>query len=538
MDQEALSALITSAATDSEGDKKQDDILADLRAEIQEVPTIEGRLCFCIGALRNTLAQSGTPQFKQFWEIRNLCASLFKEISNPLLRAHLWDQYTTLCREARNLKDFLDEQSAFAAEQFETAIAAQEKELLHDNAEALKYPEFQWEIFSVILESKKEQYHQLQRELAYLNVHASRINSLRKDLIHTNMRIKYKNQFFRRLSILGDAIFPKRKELSKTLSLLFAGDVQAFVEEYFSQETLNVPFYQLREEIKALQGMAKQLTLTTSSFTTTRAQLSKCWDVVKANEQDYKRDQQQKRETSKDSLKKIEEALGVFKSHFELGEWNVDQAYKELESIQALAIGADLGIREKKIARDMLSEVRRLVIDRQRQEERQHAEQQKEQQQAMRTAALAFIARVREIMAQMQTLLKSSTSLAEESTSLIEKAEVLLQEGPQLQVPKFEKREVDAVLRALKDLLKDLKEHVMLLSAPSEFGQLKEMLQQKQMRRTEIKTQLEEYRRAAGRSGLSVDQAMDFMQMISTEKERLERINAAIQDLEAKLALL
>ena len=76
-----------------------------------------------------TLAQKGTPHFKSFWEARNLCVELFKQNISAAIKQPLWNKYSELSKEARRLREILDEQSAFAAEQIEIAIQALEKEI-------------------------------------------------------------------------------------------------------------------------------------------------------------------------------------------------------------------------------------------------------------------------------------------------------------------------------------------------------------------------------------------------------------------------
>ena len=79
-----------------------------------------------------------------------------------------------------------------------------------------------------VLKPNCRAYIEFQKELDFLGTLAGRLNSLRKELIHTPMRIRYKNRLFGELSKLGDAVFPRRKETIAVLSELFVQDIEAF----------------------------------------------------------------------------------------------------------------------------------------------------------------------------------------------------------------------------------------------------------------------------------------------------------------------
>ena len=181
----------------------------------EEESTAEGKIRLSIDFMSAALSHSGTPRFKDFWEGRRLCLPLFKENISPKVRSQLWGSYIELSTEAKRLKEILDEQSAFAIEQIELAIQGLESDLerydhiLSQSQEAPLLPE------CVTLKDKEEFYSQVQRELALLNTLAVRVNGMRKEVVKTEMRIRIKNKLLERLSLCGDQIFPRRKELIK-----------------------------------------------------------------------------------------------------------------------------------------------------------------------------------------------------------------------------------------------------------------------------------------------------------------------------------
>ena len=64
---------------------------------------------------------------------------------------------------------------------------------------------------------------------------------------------------------------------------------------------------------------------------------------------------------------------------------------------------------------------------------------------------------------------------------------------------------------------------------------MKEILSDRLKRKLEIKNQIEEYRKALGKSGFDFEQAMMHRKMIDLEKERLSKINDSIKEIEDKI---
>ena len=184
-------------------------------------------------------------------------------------------------------------------EQIDLAIAALEQDIDHFEhlLEACAAPRsFPPDARSI--QEKADVYNQIQRELNLLNNLASRLNGLRKEIIKTEMRIRFKTKFFKRLSELGDHIFPRRKELIEQIGAEFERDIDQICRRaiFKGNEVVGAPYYALREEIKALQGFAKLITLNTTVFTKTRLKLSECWDKIKVLEKAHKQEFQQKKQ--------------------------------------------------------------------------------------------------------------------------------------------------------------------------------------------------------------------------------------------------
>ena len=96
-------------------------------------------------------------------------------------------------------------------------------------------------------------------------------------------------------------------------------------------------------------------------------------------------------------------------------------------------------------------------------------------------------------------------------------------------------------MKPLRDIITDKKDKALLALSDDDresLQQLKTILQQRKERRQEIKNQLEQLRKAAGSSSLDFEKAMNCNLQINEEKERLEKANQAIQEIESKIVQL
>lgn len=501
--------------------------------EYEDLSDNEAKLEKAIVFMESTLGQGGTPHFRYFWEVRRLCLPLFKENISPSLRARMWGKYSELSKEARRLKDILDEQSSFAAEQIELAVSMMEKELSDAENQIKKSTTLEKSYFPHALKDHIELYQDLQRELNLFNVQASRINALRKELLKTDMRIKQKNKFFQRLSAAGDQVFPRRKELIKKVSQQFEEDVERFIKANFSDETTaDTMLYELREEIKTLQGLAKILTLNTNSFTHTRMQLSECWDKLKNKEKERKKERAQQKVAFKQNAELISQRIHTLKEAFEKGELSLHEAQKSIDEVVTEMRNVELGREELKVLREELGIVRKLHQDKSKTEEEVKVQKEEERNQKKK-------ARYKSLKERSENLVSKHSEY--DLDAFMAERETLIAEIHEAQLTKSEKFELERNLKQLKDLLADKKEKALMVLSDDDrqaLEQLQEVLKQRKIRRQEIKQQLDAHRRSAGSSGLDFEKAMNFQTMMSEEKERLDKINQAIEEIEEKISEL
>lgn len=506
--------------------------IADFLALFDQETTPDGKIRTAIGFMRAAISQTGTPRFKDFWEVRRLCLPLFKENLNPKVRVQLWSEYIELSGEARRIKEILDEQSSFAAEQIELAIAALENDLAKYEQLLSQVPEILFPEQCETLLQKREVYSSLQRELNLLNTMASRINALRKEVVKTEMRVRFKNRFFDRLSVCGDRVFPQRKEQIKKISDEFSHDVAKFLKIYFEEENpKSPPLFVLRDEVKALQSMAKELTLNTHAFTETRLQLSKCWDQIRELEKERKKDFAQKKQAYKQNFDQVDEKIKAFAEKCLNKESLTHEEMNRLaEEILEFMKSVELGRDEVRHLRDELQKAKKPVLDRYREKEQEQLMREKEED-------LKRQQKLQDFRNQLQTLLQDADQF--DIVVLSGKRDQLMSEFECLPLNKAEKQVVERLFKQIKDCLNEKREKaVMALSADDleALEQLKAALHERKQQRQEIRELLENYRKALGGSGLDFGKAMAYSEFVEIEKERLEKANAAIQEIEEKIS--
>lgn len=502
---------------------------SDFMRAFEAEASTEGKIRLSIDFMRDTLASSGTPRFKDFWEGRRICLPLFKENISPKVRSQLWSSYIELSTEAKRLKEILDEQSAFAIEQIELAIQALERDLEHYDVILAQSEDVLLALESLSLKGKEEVYNTIQRELLLLNTLAARVNAMRKEVVKTEMRIRIKNKLLDRLSLCGDKIFPKRKELIKKVSNEFISDVDKFIASHFGEEGFEgVPLYALREEIKQLQSIAKVLTLNTHAFTETRMKLSGCWDKVKDREKERKKETLQKRQAFKENFDLVMEKIKPFAEACAAG-ISIDECNKTAAEIFDFMRTVELGRDEVRILKEEVFKAKRAPQERAREIEEERSRKEKEAETLRRE-------KINGLKDALSALLADADSI--DAEAIAAKRDAIQAEFEEISLAKAERQIVDRLFKQLKDLIDEKKQRALLSLSEDDLkalDALKEVLDERKARRQEIKNQLEQYRKLLGGSGFDFEKAMMYREMIEAEKATLEKINASIDEIEEKI---
>ncbi|NGX57367.1 MAG: hypothetical protein K940chlam3_00258 [Chlamydiae bacterium] len=500
-----------------------DTFLEDL--EGQDTP--ENKISFILQFMDISISQGGSPSFKNFWEARKLCLSLFKEENlSYVVRTHLWGKYVELSKEAHRLKEVLDEQSAFAAEQIKLAIESLEEDL-GKMSEPLKYaPELKFDSCAKFIAEDEGHYIKVQRELALLNAFASRINALRKELIKTDMRIRFKNTFFQRLSLAGDKVFPRRKELIKEISQRFIVDIDQFIEENFSSSHFQQPLYFLRDEIKSLQSMAKVLTLNTQAFNQTRMKLSECWDKIKKVEKERKKDRAKMHASFKENVAQVEPKIQELEAKYAAQELNDAQVKASIKEIQDFMRSIKLGRDDVKKLKERLHKISAQQVSMASAVEKERTERQRKVEEE-RQAAFA------KVFSELELLIKDINGQPMEK--VVSERDRLIEEFDQLSLTKWESHDIKQQFKVFEDKLSKMKIDNLSTNEREAYDQLQTLFEECQKRRKDIREQLEDYRKASGSSGLDFEQALKQSELQEHEKGRLADVDAEIAEIEKRI---
>jgi len=520
------------AEQEAKREKPSSPVLKQLIAELDKTASGEEKIQKCLGVMRAALSEKAV-RFKDYWEAKRLCLPFFKDILPAPVRSTLWIQYVEISTEARHLKETLDEQSAFAMEQIDLAIQAIETDLGKMGELIAQTSEWTIPVRCETLLPKKEFYTTIQRELNLLNTLASRVNSFRKEVIRTEMRIRFKNKFFDRLSKAGDQIFPRRKELIQQNSTEFLSDVKAFALKCRTAEMgKNFSIFALRDEIKFLQVLAKEMTLDTHAFTQTRLELSKCWDFLKECDKERKKELSEKKESFKKSVELIMDKIRPLAERCKAETFTMDEAMKQSREILSFMKTIELGRDEVHFLKDEIAKAREPVYERERKVQ-QAREKEIEESQRQRLGKIEDFKRcLQEIYDQV-----SEKSVEE----LISCKDELGKQLAVLTATHAEKELLEHSLKELRDRIIDKKEKAIASLSDEERNSLQHLqqrLEEWKAQKQEIRMQLETYRKALAGSGFDFDKAMRYRGLMDEEKVRLDKANHAIEEIETKIEAL
>ena len=509
-------------------EKPASPVLKELMAELAKSVSGEEKIQKCLAVMRAALSDKAV-RFKDYWEAKRLCLPMFKENLSQPVRSTLWAQYIEISTEARHLKETLDEQSAFAMEQIDLAISAIEADL--EKIDELIAQNSQWTLPDQCetLRPKNDLYHALQRELDLLNTLAARVNSFRKEVIRTEMRIRFKNKFFDRLSKAGDKIFPKRKELIRQISAEFLGDVKAFATKHCSEMQKDTPVFALRDEIKFLQILAKEMTLDTHAFTETRLELSKCWDFLKECDKERKKEMTEKREFFKKNVELIMDKIKPLAERCQSETFTMDEAMKQSSDILSFMKTIELGRDEVHFLKDEIAKARTPVYERERKVQQAREKEIEESQRQRRDKIEDFKRRLQETCDQV---------LEKSVDELLSLKDELAKQLAALTATHAEKELLEHSLKELRDRIVDKKEKAIASLSDEQknsLQHLKQMLEEWKAQKQEIRTELETYRKALAGSGFDFEKAMRYRGLMDEEKVRLDKANHAIEEIETKI---
>lgn len=504
--------------------------LTEMLAAMEEQPDVEAKLTVGIAFMERAMSQKDSPDFRTFYALRKICQDLFRGSVAAGLRQKLWGRYSELQDEARRLKQIIDEESKFAVEQIEIAVKGLEEELRDLPTLLEQAPDLNLTATVRALQETFGEYVSMQKELQLLNACAARIHSLRKELMRTPMRIGQKNRFFHRLSVAGDAVFPRRKELMGRISVQFLLDVEKFSKELLAKENLSDNVFFLREEVKAFQHYAKLFTLNPKTFNRVRAELGTCWEKLREAEKEHRKERAKLRAASQGNVKQVEEELAAAEAAFAAGTLTVDEGKKKVDDCFALMRTLELDRDSLRFLQGKLRQFREKLLDSVRSAEELRDREKKALEQERRNKLIA-------LREQLDRLVHGASSLTAEI--LAKEMASMTAQIEQSTAQRAEKLELQKRLRPIRDAITEKKAQELLALPPETrevAQQLHALLESHLQQRNEIRAQLEEYRSQQSLSGQNFIQALTLREQIDEEKIRLSRLDAVIEEIAAKLA--
>ncbi len=500
-----------------------------LLKDVEQLELIESKLEKVISFMRDSISQGGVPHFKEFWEAKKHALELFKEHLNPTTRVHLWTQYSEICREARSLKELLDEQSAFACEQIDMAIKALEEDvsLVGERVKSLPDPDFG--IISKTIEAHFGQYLSIQKELNLLNAYASRISALRKELMRTELRLRVKNKFFDRLSILGDLLFPRRKNLIRDVSALFSKDVENYIQGTFIGEMKTAELFDVKEEIKSLQGIAKALTLNTETFTKTRKQLSECWDSVREVVTERKKATHELKTIHRENRDLLAKEIDLIQADVLAGTLSSSDAHNKLEGILDKIRDSALGRQDVFALKDQVHALKSSLSVKEREQVSRRKNEELEREQLRLQKIQELDSRLKNYIIRVD---------AGEAEGAEEALEELKRELSSASCTRKERLDTERLLRRAQESLTHVQENNLLKEGGDKAHQiaaLRQVYQERVKRRAELKAHLDSLRKMSSSGNLDFSQAIELQEMIEQEKEKLTHLDEGLKEIERSL---
>lgn len=494
--------------------------------EVEGIEKIDEKIRHVLAFMRTALTGQKEAQLGLFWKGRSKCMELFKEPMLQATRSVLWTEYLELIQEARRVKEILDEAASFAVEQIEIAIKALEESLqqlpeLLKQGKDVELPPF---VDKGCL-SHWGEYRAIQKELVQLNAFAARVQTLRKEVIQTGMRLKVKNRFFVRLSACGDHIFPRRRELIKTLSEAFQEDVDRFVDVYFKSKSKEAQNYVLREEIKHYQELAKVLTLNTAVFSRTRKDLSWAWDSLKERDKERKIELAQKREVFKKNVDVVMEKIAPLVEKCAQEGADPGEIQKEVDEILAFMRTVELAREDVHRLKEELKRAQSPIFEKEKALAEERRREREERENKRKEEAAAFLQELEQC---------ERDAIVLDFDAFKERLDLLKQKQADASLNQAETRTAQMAFESFETVLgQKFEESVFAKEGEPEYlEELKALLELKVGERQECKKRLEAQRKAIGGSGLDFQQALDLRGRFEAEKHRLEELDASIERIE------
>lgn len=494
-------------------------LFKSFRESLEKKDIPEDQLHLAISFMKESILETKNLRFKDFWSAQKICLTLFKEKMGQTQRKQLWSEYIELLKEARCLKELVEEEATFSFNQIDLAVKALEQEV--ENLD-IQLGSIDKKLFSPpkhAYTQKKNAYRQWSAQLVTLKSAASRLVSLRKELLGLSLQAVKRRNLLNRLDQLGDVIFPIRKKLIEKVSATFIKDVEDFVtSRCIDQGKESIPYYILQKEIKSFQAFARMLHLNQSDFKRTRDLLSKAWDSLKEKEVEDKHKQKEINQQQKENFETISNKVLAFKDFCQepvnlikdkviyKKEALLDEARSMVLQKEAFSqLVADI----KKIEQEAFSKIKEKLLQKKMIEEK----------------------RVKQLKESLSKLMEEKSRYSFEE--LERHQEACISEYTLYDLSPFDRLMLEHQLLDLKTAILDKKGEKLALKEEIEvlYGERLDL-------KEEIKNKIEIYRKQIGMSALDIEKAFIYSELYESAKTHLCKVSAALQNLEEKFSNL
>ncbi|MCI0381864.1 MAG: hypothetical protein L0207_02280 [Chlamydiae bacterium] len=485
--------------------------------------SLEERIQILLDFMQGCLKET-PPNFRDFWQYKKDCLLLFKENTPLKRRKALWQQYVEISNGSRQLKEVVEEESAFAREQIELAISALERDLENQPLLLQQMAEQFHLIPCHTLSDKLNFYIAKQKEVDLYHIFAARIHSLKDEILKREMRLKLKHLLFAKLMKLGDLVFPMRKEFILQLSNEFMEQINGFVHQFFDNPP-SMPIQYFKSEIQALQAWAKNLTLSFPISNEVRKKLCECWDHLKEKEANYRVQLAEKKEVQATNFEKIAPKVEAFIEKCKV----ISSEEMEQESKNILE-----EMRREKLSKEGFKALKTELMQAKDAFYQKINDEKEERRRIEEKEAKEMEEKIVQLKSEISFLLESNQTawgdLKEKYLSICQKREQYF----------FSNHEQVA----FNILLKQLNHHVSTCHQKELFAmqnkdqnldELYDLLEERKKQRLEVKKDLEICRKASGGSSLDFDRAMFYSEMTKAAKILAEEIENALIEVEEKI---
>lgn len=322
------------------------------------------RLKITFDFMRECLSEGFAARRAEFWQAKQISLVLFKEPIEAAFRYPLWQQFIEVLDSAELAREVIAENSSFYFEQFALALKDLEIQVTKaDEALACRLSlldklgfDGTSHAMEEFVQGLDEELVSLQGRLERFHQFASRYRSLREEIIDCVLNPSDKRELLSHLKQIKEKIFPPRADLVAQVDTLYDNEVSHFVTHALLAGEPVKPIYVLKQQLKALQRLAKTLSLSSKAFKNTRLKLSELWDLLSELEDAQREKMREQRAQCQLNAAHVQEKIEHLKN--EIHQLNYEQMLSRTKQIIRFMHGMHLMREDKKHLRESLEQLK------------------------------------------------------------------------------------------------------------------------------------------------------------------------------------